>query len=422
MTTTYVYTTPGHSPQLRTPFGANRANQLFQRIRAEDTRREMYTPTPPPPVPPPKPSSHDTSRLGTPSISQSPRPSPLTDNGFNGAEGKGKGIATDSSGLIPAPSRHDSQRLRQVPQEIPDPGEGWLPKFLEDKSKQDLADILSSPAQLNALTHSPSTAHPSTTNSHANLQFALTENLTLAQHLLDLESHLNHQRSSTQAQLLSTHALERQWRQKQSEMDVALAPFAPASLYTRLTQGLQEQEMVCAAMEESFLDGDGEVASEREALDWVRRYREAKKLYYLRQERKERWNERRVGGWRLLNIGQYLWMAETLAGRRLRNMAAARSVTDIRSDGVYLLLSTRLAESKTRLHHKTMAILPAFLGIHTTEWKWLTRCILRACCPPTPRRELASDGLEVVWCRQIRGSCSRDGLEIRHVAMMRMEL
>ncbi|KAI1872464.1 hypothetical protein JX265_005344 [Neoarthrinium moseri] len=325
MTTTYVYTTPGHSPQLRTPFGANRANQLFQRIRAEDTRREMYTPTPPPPVPPPKPSSHDTSRLGTPSISQSPRPSPLTDNGFNGAEGKGKGIATDSSGLIPAPSRHDSQRLRQVPQEIPDPGEGWLPKFLEDKSyvsdpcslnsvdlksllqstnpgklcrKQDLADILSSPAQLNALTHSPSTAHPSTTNSHANLQFALTENLTLAQHLLDLESHLNHQRSSTQAQLLSTHALERQWRQKQSEMDVALAPFAPASLYTRLTQGLQEQEMVCAAMEESFLDGDGEVASEREALDWVRRYREAKKLYYLRQERKERWNERRVGGWR----------------------------------------------------------------------------------------------------------------------------
>jgi hypothetical protein len=82
-------------------------------------------------------------------------------------------------------------------------------------------------------------------------------------------------------------------------MDDALAPFAPASLYQRLTQGLQEQEMVCHAMEESFLegDGDGEV-TERETLDWVRRYREAKKLYYLRHERKERWNERRVGGWR----------------------------------------------------------------------------------------------------------------------------
>lgn len=154
---------------------------------------------------------------------------------------------------------------------------------------------------LNALTHSPTTAHPSTTQSHAALQTALSQNLSLAQHLIDLEQHLTHQRGSTQAQLLSTHALERQWRAKQSEMDMALAPFAPGSLYQRLTQGLQEQEMVCAAMEESFLDGDGNgdnVATEREAGEWVRRYRESRKLFYLRQERKERWNERRVGGWR----------------------------------------------------------------------------------------------------------------------------
>ncbi|KAF3004705.1 hypothetical protein E8E14_006896 [Neopestalotiopsis sp. 37M] len=300
----------------------------------------MYSPTPPPPLPPPKPSSHEASRLGTPSISQSPRPSPLTDSGFGTPTGKGKGIDTDASGLIPAPQRHDSQRRRheqQAPQEIPDPGESWLPKFLEDKSyvlyaprlwtslrygvmpksslrdrricntnerdysKQDLAAILSNPSLLEALTHSPSTAHPSLTQSHAALQSALTENLTLAQHLVELEGRLTHQRSSTQAQLLSTHALERQWRAKQSDMDVALAPFAPSSLYQRLTQGLQEQEMVCTAMEESFLDGDGSdhnVATEREVNEWVRKYRENRKLFYLRQERKERWNERRVGGWR----------------------------------------------------------------------------------------------------------------------------
>lgn len=85
-------------------------------------------------------------------------------------------------------------------------------------------------------------------------------------------------------------------------MDAALAPFAPAALYARLTQALAEQAHVCAALEESFLDGGGDEAdapaSERETADWLRRYREAKKLYYLRHERKERWNERRVGGWR----------------------------------------------------------------------------------------------------------------------------
>ncbi|KAH8883970.1 hypothetical protein GQ53DRAFT_752513 [Thozetella sp. PMI_491] len=101
-------------------------------------------------------------------------------------------------------------------------------------------------------------------------------------------------------------------------MDVALAPFAPASLYQRLAQGVAEQEGVCYALEESFLEtaggpdgsgagaggssggdkgGDG-VATEREATEWVKRYREAKKLQYLRQERKERWDEGRVGGWR----------------------------------------------------------------------------------------------------------------------------
>lgn len=81
-----------------------------------------------------------------------------------------------------------------------------------------------------------------------------------------------------------------------------------------------EQGNVCTALEESFLDGEGggggggageamglgfggrggeaEQASEREVLDWVKRYREAKKGYYLRRERKERWDEGRVGGWR----------------------------------------------------------------------------------------------------------------------------
>ncbi|CAJ2513461.1 Uu.00g015800.m01.CDS01 [Anthostomella pinea] len=256
----------------------------------------MYRPTPPPPVPPPKPSSHDTSRLGTPAITNSPRPPPpIPDHGFNCMESKGKAPATDASGLIPAPMGHAQT------QPIPDPGEQWLPKVLEDKSKQDLAEILSNPELLNALTVSPSTIHPSLAATQDALLAALNDNVGLASHLTELETRLAHQRAATQAQLLSTHALERQWRAKQSEMDRALAPFSPAALYQRLGRGLQEQEMMCVALEESFLEGDGadeNGATERETLEWVRRYREAKRLYYLRAERRERWNERRVGGWR----------------------------------------------------------------------------------------------------------------------------
>lgn len=166
---------------------------------------------------------------------------------------------------------------------------------------------------LQALTVSQATIHPSLAQTQDTLLSALAENIALAQHLTELETRLTHQRASTQAQLLSAHALERQWRAKQADMDTALAPFAPNALYARLTQSLQEQEMLCAALEESFLEGEGTqrgggsngsdelgggLATERETLDWVRRYREARRLCYLRQERKERWNERRVGGWR----------------------------------------------------------------------------------------------------------------------------
>lgn len=167
--------------------------------------------------------------------------------------------------------------------------------------KQDLAEILSTSSLLSGLTHGPSTAHPSVTASTEALSSSLSANIDLATHLLELGSRLAHARGSTQALLLSTHASERQWRAKQSEMDHALSPFAPASLYQRLGAGVAEQGQVCAALEESFLEGegdDGAAATERETLDWVRRYREAKKLYYLRQERKERWDEGRVGGWR----------------------------------------------------------------------------------------------------------------------------
>lgn len=242
----------------------------------------MYSPRQTPPVPPPKPSnSNDPSRISTPA-SNSPRPPPQ--------------LPSEASGGIPSASRI------QQPQQIPDPGPQWLPRYLQDKAKNDLAALVQDPQLLAALVHSPQTIHPSLAASHQALQTALAENIALASHLLELEDRVVSARAATSAQLLSARALERQWRAKQGEMDAALAPFAPASLYQRLVAGVAEQEGVCRALEESFLAGegagDGKVAGEREVGEWVRNYREAKRLAYLRRERKERWDEGRVGGWR----------------------------------------------------------------------------------------------------------------------------
>lgn len=64
---------------------------------------------------------------------------------------------------------------------------------------------------------------------------------------------------------------------------------------------MAEQDALCRGLEESFLEGeggDGGMASEREVADFVRRLREGRKVAWLRGERKERWDEGRVGGWR----------------------------------------------------------------------------------------------------------------------------
>lgn len=80
---------------------------------------------PPPPVLPPKPGSHDTSRIGTPIMLNSPRH----------GNGNGTGPDVESAG---------GSRLNQVsqpagleiarPESVPDPGEHWLPKVLQDKA------------------------------------------------------------------------------------------------------------------------------------------------------------------------------------------------------------------------------------------------------------------------------------------------
>ena len=55
--------------------------------------------------------------------------------------------------------------------------------------------------------------------------------------------------------------------------------------------------MLTQALEDSFVEGEGK-ATEREVGEFVKRYREGRKTYWIRRERRERWDEGRVGGWR----------------------------------------------------------------------------------------------------------------------------
>jgi hypothetical protein len=129
------------------------------------------------------------------------------------------------------------------------------------------------------------------------LQPILQSNMHASSQLLDLESRLSTLRGQTQSRLLALRALEQQHRAKITETEDALSQFNPMSLYQRLSASGTEQELLVRGVEESWLDEEGQV-SEREVEAWLRRVKDVRKTAFLRRERKERWDEGRVGGWR----------------------------------------------------------------------------------------------------------------------------
>ncbi|KAL5341772.1 hypothetical protein BJX70DRAFT_26001 [Aspergillus crustosus] len=237
-----------------------------------------------PPPPPPKPSSHEASRRGTPQVNSPPPATPQLQQ-------YRPDIANQH---FPANTSNPTPPTFQIP---PTVEEGWLPDGLKEKSTTDLQTILRTPSLISAL----SATHPSHSTHQTSLQTLLNYNKDLATHLLDLQSQLSTLRSSTESLLLQNQSLEVSWRKKQSEMDVALAPWSPKALYQRLSAGIAEQEAVCAAVEESFLEEEHLVhgrASEKEVAEWVRRVRGEGAKLAGRREAKARWDEGRVGGWR----------------------------------------------------------------------------------------------------------------------------
>lgn len=84
---------------------------------------DIYSSTPP--APPPKPGSHEVSRMSTPITTQSPRAAPPPPDQQQLSE------LPDATGAAGGGAQ-PAQVAR--PQAIPDPGDQWLPKILEDKS------------------------------------------------------------------------------------------------------------------------------------------------------------------------------------------------------------------------------------------------------------------------------------------------
>ncbi|KAF8476906.1 hypothetical protein BDZ91DRAFT_843652 [Kalaharituber pfeilii] len=207
----------------------------------------------------------------------------------------------DAPPLPPKPvSEGDNSRAGtpRPPQMLSPPSDNplFVPPMLASKSLEDLQYLLHSPELMNALFTS---THPTSDQCSAAVSDALTQNINLATRLQALERNLIHLREHAERKLLEAKAMERSWREKEKEMYVALQPFSPPALYNRLMSAVAEADSMSEALEASFLEerGTGKEGA-KDIGEFVKEYRTMRKTYHLRKERKERWDEGRIGGWR----------------------------------------------------------------------------------------------------------------------------
>ncbi|KAF2857997.1 hypothetical protein K470DRAFT_283526 [Piedraia hortae CBS 480.64] len=173
----------------------------------------------------------------------------------------------------------------------------WLPESVKDMSAGDLEDLLQDQSLQAALLQRTGTGHPAVMASQNALRPLLETNVRVANSLEESEGKLKQQREQTQSRLLALRALEQQHRSKLAETERALRSFSPMALYQRLSAGAQEQDRLVEEIEQNWLE-EGGMATDREVVDFVKRVRDAKRTAFLRRERKARWDDGRVGGWR----------------------------------------------------------------------------------------------------------------------------
>ncbi|KAK7205341.1 hypothetical protein BZA70DRAFT_277874 [Myxozyma melibiosi] len=173
-------------------------------------------------------------------------------------------------------------------------GGQFVPASLKDKSRGDLAQLLEDDAVLTAYfeaTHPASVSHREAVETLAGKIAASGTRINAK------EETLSSRRTTVEKQLREAQKQDDVWHAREKEMYAALQPYSSSGLKARLSAATAEAEQVSEALAGSFLDMSG--SSSRGGLDagqFVRDYRQVRKIFHLRKERLERWKEERVGG------------------------------------------------------------------------------------------------------------------------------
>ncbi|KAK9387610.1 hypothetical protein V1515DRAFT_601193 [Lipomyces mesembrius] len=256
----------------------------------------------PPPLPPLPPAGQQAqwSSVAGPLIQAPPQIQQQQGTGNKGPD-YARGLRSVASvphmqlGAPPSPIPSPAQSPR--PASISLQSHLFIPPVLQSKNRQELAALIQDEETLTALFQ---TTHPASTQQMEKISALSTQVKETTVRILDKEMTIADARARTESELKDAQDMDAKWRQVEKRMYDALAPYSSARLRAKLGSATEEAEHVSEALAGSFLDiggtARGHASAGVDVGQFVREYRRVRRIYHLRKERLDRWNEERVGG------------------------------------------------------------------------------------------------------------------------------
>jgi len=164
-------------------------------------------------------------------------------------------------------------------------------------SREDLEDLLADPLYFQAIFHSLPRVHD-LYRAQAELGLA---NETIAKNNLALQDGLYRLRADTQAAFDEAKALEARWKELERQQKELYQRFTPSFLLMRLRHATTAQDDLSEARATAFVQDsaaereDAAAASSGRAVDeYVKEFKEMRKVYHKRVMWGDRWNSGQV--------------------------------------------------------------------------------------------------------------------------------
>ncbi|KAF9060727.1 hypothetical protein BDP27DRAFT_1296515 [Rhodocollybia butyracea] len=167
-------------------------------------------------------------------------------------------------------------------------------------SRQDLEDLLADPNYFQAVLHSL----PRVKAMHDAQSELGNANESIANNTLALQERLYRLRSETQDAFNEAKSLEARWKEVEKEQRDVYQRFSPQFLLMRLRHSITDQDVASEALATAFIQhqitGSSEshsgtaTPSGKEIDDFIKEFKEARKVYHKRVMWADRWSKGQV--------------------------------------------------------------------------------------------------------------------------------